>query len=56
VADVLPFSSHTFTTIRPSFTTQNTTFCAPNFAKTLQKTRNHHAEKNPRGNEFKACK
>ena len=24
---------HTFTTIYPSFTTQNTTFCAPKFAK-----------------------
>jgi hypothetical protein len=28
---------HTFTTIYPSFTTQNTTFCAPKFAKNPRK-------------------
>jgi hypothetical protein len=43
---------HTFTTIYPSFTTQNTTFCARKFLKTPAKTQNYRTGKNPRGNKF----
>jgi hypothetical protein len=55
-ADLSGASRHEFTTNPPRFTTQNTTSCAPNFLKTLQKREFTTQKKIPRSNKSKACK
>jgi hypothetical protein len=55
-ADFYGVFHHTFTTIYAPFTTQNATFCTPDFSKTPEKQGNHRAEKNCAAPKFKAGK